>query len=325
MHTYTEKDIRSCSNGQRIVYIGDSTTRQLFWATAKKLNTTAADEEMRQAGKHENLVFEADEVTVDFIWDPFLNTSSLRRELLSYHSDHLLESMNTVPSAGLITIGGGLWYAQKFHSDWLDRFRDSMDYAAPLLGVKKGTASALYNAPKSTRERDGQHVYMTPVQVPLYESLSPSRASNMTPAKINPMNEYLYNLSTTNGIKVAWSHLLMTRDSESAYEESGLHVIENVASRKVDVILNMRCNAELTLERGYPFDKTCCSAYEQANTSWTRFFMVSLIIMPLVVGFWTCTMPPVEYSKHFADVLQTGNPTVLRELVNLYRHARHSA
>ncbi|KAL8738779.1 MAG: hypothetical protein Q9181_000457 [Wetmoreana brouardii] len=289
-------------DGQRIVYIGDSTTRQLFWATAKKLNATAADEEMRQAGRHEDLTFEDDIVTVEFIWDPFLNSSSLRRELLSYYNDNLQDSGDTSESIGLVTIGGGLWYARQFESDWLDRFRDSLDYAAPLLGVKKGVAPALYKPPTSTRAGTGQHVYVTPVQVPLYDFLSPARALTMTPAKINPMNDLLYNTSVANGIKVAWSHFLMTHEHEFAYEESGLHVVENVASQKVDIILNMRCNAEITLKQGYPFDKTCCSAYENANQSITGLFFVYGIILSLIAGLATFNRTQLfdKTRKHFA-------------------------
>ncbi|KAL9031867.1 MAG: hypothetical protein Q9196_000122 [Gyalolechia fulgens] len=201
---------------------------------------TAADGKMRQAGKHEDLTFEQGDVTIDFIWDPFLNSSTLRGELLSYLSDGLQDNTDTFGKAGLVTVGGGLWYARNFGSDSLDQFKDSIDYLAPLLGYKRGDVGTLYSPPGTRRREEGHHVYVTPVQIPLYDVLSPVRTSSLTPAKINPMNEYLYNASKTKGVKVVWSHSLMTLDSENAYEESGLHVIENVSSRRVDVLLNMR-------------------------------------------------------------------------------------
>ncbi|KAL9597754.1 MAG: hypothetical protein Q9219_004948 [cf. Caloplaca sp. 3 TL-2023] len=270
MHEYTAKDIKSCMSGHRIVFIGDSTIRQLFWATARKLNATAADAEIREAGKHEDLIFEQDDISVDFFWDPFLNTSSLRRELISYLDD-LPGNADMIGKAGLVTIGGGLWFARHFESDWLDRFRDSFDYLAPLLGYRKGTRPPLYSPP--FQERSTSHdVYVTPIQVPFYDFLSPLRASSMRREKINPMNEYLFNASKANGVKLAWSHSLMTWESEYAYEESGIHVIDNVSSRRVDVLLNMRCNAELSHSQGYPFDKTCCSAYE-TRFGHTVFFL----------------------------------------------------
>ncbi|KAI4259027.1 MAG: hypothetical protein LQ352_000924 [Teloschistes flavicans] len=250
MHEYTGKDIRSCLDRRVVLYVGDSTARQLFWATAKKLNATAADEEMREAGKHEDLTFEEDGVMVDFIWDPFLNSSSLRQELLSRADLRAYEHDEADRPAGLITIGAGLWHARHFESDWLDRFRSSVDGVASLLNVKDRVDPATPDPVESMIRTNALHAYLAPVQVPLYDVLSPSRSSTMTLDKINPMNEYLYNVSRNSGIKVAWSQLLMTRKNEFAYEESGLHVIESVASQRVDVILNMHCNAKLTLKQG---------------------------------------------------------------------------
>lgn len=292
MHNYNGQEIQNCLGGQRIVYIGDSTTRQLFWATAKKLNASAADEEMREVGKHEDLAFEENDVTIDFIWDPFLNSSSLRQELLSYLNNDLPDDADTIGRAGLVFVGGGLWYARHFESDSLEQFKESFDYLAPLLGLKNGATAALYTSPWIRGQGNGHHLYVAPVQIPLYDVLSPLRASSMTPAKINPMNEYLYNTSMTKGIKVVWSHSLMTWESDYAYEESGLHVVENVSSRRVDVLLNMRCNAELTLFQGYPFDKTCCSAYERKHPITTRFLLILIFAAPVIIGLWTHSMFP---------------------------------
>ncbi|KAL8950351.1 MAG: hypothetical protein Q9222_003603 [Ikaeria aurantiellina] len=225
MHEFTRKDIKSCLGGQHIVFIGDSTTRQLFWATAKKINASGADEEMREAGKHEDLSFGEDGMTVDFIWDPFLNSSSLRSELLSYLNDELQEDKTDIGAGGLVTIGGGLWFARHFESDSLDRFRDSIDHISPLLGVGPVSTSAPHASPLSKMGKNGHHVYLAPVQIPHYEVLSPLRASAITPAKINPMNDYLFNLSRTKGVRVAWSHTLMTWESDLTYEESGLHLV----------------------------------------------------------------------------------------------------
>ncbi|KAL8807674.1 MAG: hypothetical protein Q9200_004574 [Gallowayella weberi] len=285
MHEYTGKDVRVCLKGQQIIYVGDSTTRQLFWATAKKLNKTMADEKMRKAGKHEDLTFEDKDVTVDFIWDPFLNTSTLRRDLLPYDTR---EDADTVETGGLITVGGGLWYARQFESDWLDHFRDTLDYIIPLVADKTAINFARYSPLSSSQPgSSGHHVYLTPVEIPHYDVLSPLRAATITPDKVNPMNEYLYNLSTTRGVKVPWSHSLMTWESEFAYDESGLHVVENVATRRVDVLLNMRCNAQMTHMRGYPFDRTCCSAYEKPHPSRILFFLPMFFFTPVVIGIWS--------------------------------------
>ncbi|KAL8675580.1 MAG: hypothetical protein Q9168_000092 [Polycauliona sp. 1 TL-2023] len=278
MHQYTGKDIRACLGGQRIVYIGDSTARQLFWATAEKLNATGAIAYKREVDKHEDLAFE----DVRFIWDPFLNSSSLRAELLSSFDYNIPEDADPTKLAGLIAVSGGLWYARHFQSDWLGRYQDALDYVAPLLATSESRLSLI---PRSEKGRKGRHVYMTPIQVPLYHALSPLRASTITSTKITSMNDYLFNVSSAQRIKVPWSHSLMMLESEYAYDESGLHVIDNVACRKVDVLLNARCNAQMTLSQGYPFDKTCCSTYESPHPWRTRFYLALVSIPCLIIGF----------------------------------------
>lgn len=254
---------------------------------------------MRAAGKHENLMFNEGDVAVDFIWDPFLNSSSLRHELLSYLNGETQEDMDNVWKAGLITVGGGLWYARHFELDSLNHFQDSFDYLSPLLSVPQNSAQTLYCPPSGKRRDEAHHVYVAPVQIPFYGGLSPVRAATMTPAKIRPLNEYLYNVSTSKGIKVAWSHSLMTSEREQAYEESGIHVIDNVSTRRVDVLLNMRCNAHLTLSQGYPFDKTCCSAYERENVVRERLTLALIAIASIIVGFWVHSMLP-SYPREVA-------------------------
>ncbi|KAL8645392.1 MAG: hypothetical protein Q9226_007328 [Calogaya cf. arnoldii] len=304
MYQYTGKDIRACLNGERIVYIGDSTTRQLFWATAKKLNATGATAYGLEVDKHGDLSFE----DVHFVWDPFLNSSSLRAELLSSLDDSIPEDADPAERAGLITVGGGLWYARHFQSDWLDRFRDALDHVVPLLGASKSNPS-LYHPPSSGKGSKVHHVYMTPIQVPLYDSLSPSRASTITPTKITSMNEYLFNLSTTKGIKVPWSHSLMTWESQHAYEAGGLHVTEDVAIRKVDVLLNARCNSQMTYRQGYPFNKTCCSAYVSQHPLRTYFFYLALVLLPsLIIGiqiYRTSQPTPAGGLRHYG-----GGPSI---------------
>src|SRR5882757_1716076 len=77
LHEYKKDDIRECFGQQRLVFIGDSTTRQIFWAVAKKMDQERAEEQMADIldsdYKHRDLEFTSDGVTAQFIWDPWLN------------------------------------------------------------------------------------------------------------------------------------------------------------------------------------------------------------------------------------------------------------
>ena len=70
----------------------------------------------------------------------------------------------------------------------------------------------------------------------------------------------------------------MTSGQPEAYSESGLHVVENVAARMADVLLNLRCNAKSARRDGYPYNRTCCNDYNPLN--WVQ---ITLLIFALVV------------------------------------------
>ena len=283
LHDYTAKDISSCLNSRRIVFVGDSTIRQIFWATAKKLDADEAGDELEKAEKHGDQNFLGAGVNLQFVWDPFLNSTRLEDELYAYRNpDDQFDSKEAKEAEGaaLLLVGGGLWHVRNIEVAPLKHFRDSIDHIVsfmrPILGV---------STPLSTWDRAFTYpgskdlLLLAPVQVPFYESLSPARAVSVTPEKIIPMNEYLQQLSTYQGAEVLWSYALMTSQRRRAYEESGIHVVESVANRKADILLNLRCNAG---RRMYPFDRTCCSNYSQPG--WVQWLLLLLFlgVLPLV-------------------------------------------
>ncbi len=287
LHEYNAEDISICLKSRKIIFAGDSTVRQIFWATAAKLDARGADEAIRDAEKHKDLTFGRAEVTLEFIWDPFLNTSVLHQHLAAYRKAQDLQARgghNSSQSVAILLIGGGLWHAQHFEEDSLKLFQDSLHTISWLINHgEHGASSQQISAPFSVEPSSEDRVIFAPVQVPWYDSLSPPRAATLTSASINPLNEYLQELSAKQGALVAWSHFLMTLQRKSAYEQSGVHVVDTVACRKADVLLNMRCNAKLTPITQYPMNKTCCSDYVQTNWVQRAFLFASLWTLPLMV------------------------------------------
>ena len=285
IHEYKAKDISSCLKSKRIVYIGDSTIRSIFWATAKKLDLKGAADDMLAAEKHADLSFVRDGVSVEFIWDPFLNSSRLHDELVAYR--HNLTSTDSVSnqsrSAAIMLAGGGLWDARHIEIAPLWHFKESVDNIVPFMTTAKSGESSRF-ASLSLKNNGGANnlLLLAPIQVPMYESLSPPRATTITPEKINSMNDYLQQLSVYQGADVLWSYSLMTWRLKSAYEEGGIHVLEHVANRKADVLLNLRCNAEAAISKGYPFDRTCCGTY--GRLGWVQWLLLAnaLAVLPIV-------------------------------------------
>lgn len=287
MHEYKRKDIQECFKERRLVFIGDSTTRQIFWAVAKKMDQQKAEEEITEhldlEEKHKDLEFSSSGVTVQFIWDPYLNSTGLDRELQKFNANPA-EDSKFDESAGLILLGApGLWYARHGQENYFKDFRDSIEHVIPFMDHAGGEHALRESTsqPFPLRKKSPNFLLLAPVQAPWYESLSPSREETITPEKIDQMNDYLQQVSAHSEADVVWSFSLMTWAGQGVYEESGLHVVDNVAHRKADVLLNLRCNADAT-ERGYPYDRTCCNNYRQPDAIQWLLILVGMILLPCI-------------------------------------------
>ena len=103
LHRYSASDISSCLKEQQVVFAGDSSVRQLFWAIAEELDAKRVLQEKQLANKHSDLSFEKDGVVVRFAWDPFLNSSSLSQQL------YPVSRTEQDSATALLLVGGGLW------------------------------------------------------------------------------------------------------------------------------------------------------------------------------------------------------------------------
>lgn len=287
MYEYKKKDIQDCFRERRLVFIGDSTTRQIFWSVAKKMDQKRADGEITEMldlnEMHKDLEFTSDGVTVQFIWDPWLNSTGLEHELRKFTAEPST-AKQVDESAGLILLGApGLWYARHGQENYFKDFRDSIDRVIPYMDhASQEKAAGPKPRPFPARKQSPNFLLLAPIQVPRYQSLSPSREETITPEKIDQMNDYLQQVSAHSSADVVWSYSLMTWAGRGEYEESGLHVIDSVAHRKADVLLNLRCNAD-SAQKGYPFNRTCCSNYTQPGMAQWLMLLTGMIVLPMVL------------------------------------------
>lgn len=116
LHTYQSKDTALCLASRRVVFIGDSVTRSLYFhfmhVVDPKLPFTPPDDDH----KHSNYSFTSDSATaLDFFWDPYLNTSNT----LSLVHGHL-PSLGVDDRPAMLVLGSGLWYL-RCHYRWPPR------------------------------------------------------------------------------------------------------------------------------------------------------------------------------------------------------------
>ena len=289
MHDYKAKDLSTCLKSRRIVFIGDSITRQIFWTLAKKLD-------IREQGqdKHSSISVHAHGVTVDFFWDPYLNTSVLHQEIAAVSLPGARN--NQIDRSAILLLGGGLWNARYLGDTSQQLFESSTSEIARALQDRK-TPGMPSSRPDQGSEGEDDLAVIAPIHVPHYDALSTERARTITPARVKPMFHHLQQLSLRQNITVAWCFSHMIRREPSAYDEDGLHIKTAVASEMADVLLNARCNAVLrqTNLKGYPMDKTCCNEYQRPNWIQSIILNVSLALLPAL----TFITPKGENSMSF--------------------------
>ena len=281
MHNYQEHDLVSCLKHQRLVFLGDSSVRQLYRATARKFGI-----EEHSKAEHSDLAFHIHDVTVEFRWDPFLNSSNLTMELTTAARSR--QGLKMARSTAALVIGGGLWHARYLdEANYFDHYKGSLESIAQSLDHlgPKNAGGPLHRYSFGPLDTHG-FVLLNPVPVPFYDQLSLERAATITPAKIDALNLYLYQNSAAGNITVPWSLSSMISPDGSSYQPDGIHFTDNLASRMVDVILNLRCNVELRIanrQRGYPMDKTCCNRYNPPR--WPQFIMMGVFVwlLPFVI------------------------------------------
>ena len=284
MHVYRDEDLVVCLKSRRLVFIGDSTVRQLYWATARKLGVLEESKD-----EHRDVSFHRHGVAVDFRWDPYLNSSKLMSEMTAAAQSH--EGSTVATPTVIVIIGGGYWHArylEKFYC--LEQYRDTLDLISQSTNsLSLKDAGGLTNKYSFSPFDTSGLILLTPVPVPFYRRLSPERAHNITPEKVESMDLILRQQSAVGNVTVPWSFSLMTSQGTKSYQLDGLHFTDDVAARMVDVILNLRCNYVLRRARQqtyrqqtYPMDKTCCNSYDPPNWPQRIIMNASFRLLPII-------------------------------------------
>ena len=277
MHEYNARDMTICLESRKIVFIGDSVTRQIFWAFARKLDVRDHGED-----KHSSISVDAHGLKVEFVWDPYLNTSSLHQEVAAASLSG--SSNKEVDRPAILLIGGGLWNARYLGEASYQHFESCIGEITRAL--QDGNAP---RTPLSLSEQSFGGVndlaVIHPIQIPHYDALSPERTRTITPARVKPIFLHLQQPLVRKNIAVAWSFSHMVWHEPSAYDRDGLHIKRAVAGQMADVLLNVRCNVVLRQSNAkrYPMDKTCCNRYQRPNWIQSVILTVSLSLLPAVI------------------------------------------
>jgi len=265
-HNYKEKDIGTCMKARRVVFIGDSVTRQLFFSFAHKADASLPVRPASDAEKHIDYTYRSKSgVDFNFYWDPYLNTT-YTQDVLSATANFAEpgQPRDSQPPLMLI-LGSGLWYLR--HSD--------LTGGLPAWSKRIETT---FNAISKGGSKIASTVVFLPVEAVVVEELREDRRLSMHPADIEAMNADLSNRIAPPTISL-WSHdgtlvgggapstpplpiafpLAFNKMLDASQSTDGLHFSSTITSAQINVLLNYQCNEALPTK--FPRDHTCCRAY----------------------------------------------------------------
>ncbi|OHW95024.1 cas1p-like protein [Colletotrichum incanum] len=290
----SREDVSSCFKDRRLVIVGDSTMRQIYFAAMTRLDHHVAEKAILDfavsVDKHQNLSKEIEGVKLEFIWDPWLNSTGLLNQLLRFRErpgsadyERLVQQEGR-DSPALIVVGTpGLWAARQGGGRYLELFREGINVLMPYLHKSIDASIVLPKSKSQSAFNElSNHLLVAPVPIPAYDMLTSSRAQAITPERIGAMNWNLEHLEQSEQSHIVWGYHAMTEGYDSALLEDGIHAVDIVAERKLDVILNAHCNAGL-IRRGYANQITCCVPYPSPGR--VQLLLLGLNILTLPVLF----------------------------------------
>lgn len=304
LSSYTPKNAYKCLSGRRVVFAGDSTVRQLFYATAKILDPAiqvpdyyasppppSADDK-----KHQDVTLSIGggvdgpgnphAITLDFVWDAYLNTSKVIDMLGG-------PTLTKKPKPALLVLGSGLWQLRAMGEGGMQAWSQSMD--------------RVFEATAAGHTQIADEVILLPVQHVIPEKLNQDRKMVLTPAAIARMNDDLerrlpkgassagsdgtapgtVRVPTTFpggiaqiSIPYVFNDLISTASNRAFHTIDGIHLDTAMTKTMSNILLNLRCND--VLPKQFPFDRTCCNQYPAPN--WLQGLLIFLILVWAPIG-----------------------------------------
>ncbi|KAF9359703.1 hypothetical protein BGX26_011651 [Mortierella sp. AD094] len=256
LRTYDDKHATSCFDGSRIVMVGDSNVRHLYYSVVKKaLPNTSTEGE-----RHSDIVIRDPEsgTEFEFYWDPYLNTTKTQSLL----------SISEKRKPSILLVGSGLWYLRYSEfSGGIEQWQLLMEKLIPQMSNPR-------------LEPLAQHLFVSPITAVNPERLSEERRKTILPRDINIMNDYLRDLTKRSTVVTpfSWNQLTETAPSQTI---DGLHFPENVVQVQADILLNYVCNNKLPKEA--PMSSTCC--YDYPDNRWFQTLMLGIFLVWLPLGY----------------------------------------
>lgn len=280
LHHYEAPETQHCLAHKRALFIGDSTSRQVFLASIESLNVSLPDFN-NPKDRHKDWKYESSNgVTYEFIWDPLMNDRGLNflNKTLNRHRRGKRSNIEYV------YISYGRQYALDHPSksnDGMKRFRSNLRKLAYILEA-------------SARRRAYSKVILSPVIVPVYEKLEGKTKKRLTKERVDQFNKNFLEAFplVTSSVYVPQVFNTFTQNRTEYYDSTGVYFVPQMASLQADFAYNIACNSKVAAVAPFPYDKTCCLDYPKPRGIYQLSLWLILFLIPVgifsyyVVFYW---------------------------------------
>ncbi|CAO3690634.1 unnamed protein product [Umbelopsis ramanniana] len=267
MHTYKPQEIEDCFTGTRVLFVGDSVVRNQFYGVAKLINPEVDTSGEKHTDRR--LGYEEAEFTLEFWWDPYLNST----RTLS-----MLEGQDSDKAPNLVVFGTGLWYLRYEGDDAFNGWKTAVDKVFDAAKMPSPIAHSLL---------------LSPVEEPDYSHLNEDRAETIRPDAVQMMNAYLKDQvsivqPTPARLVVPFAWNLMSEGFSDASID-GLHFNPTITAMQAEILLNFKCNDQLP--KNFPMNHTCCYRYPITRWYQNAIFFFILICVPFALYLRSSEQP----------------------------------
>lgn len=253
LHHYQSKDVGTCLKGQRVLFIGDSTARQVFYGAMRTIDSELKDDLSMDKSPH--IVKNLNGVSFESYWDPFMNQAGFT------------ELKNTTINNQTIA-AVYVSYGMRFLLD-LDEANAPKEFRKNLKKVRDVlTANTTFNFGTAM---------ISPIIVPHKKKLTGNR-KKLTKDRVEKFNSYLEEEFSGSKVYLPSVFNQLPEGRDDSFDSTGIMFSPQLSNLQADVLLNIHCNTAIS--NHFPYGNTCCLKYPSPSGLWF-FTIAALFVIPL--------------------------------------------
>ncbi|KAJ3390935.1 hypothetical protein HDU84_006779 [Entophlyctis sp. JEL0112] len=253
---YNPATTSECLANKKVVMVGDSSMRAIFYALRRSLGQKQKDFDPEKDWKHNDLAAEVKKVHIKFFWDPWLNRTS---EIFSAINSEQME-------VSLAMFSAGAWFMRYGEGDanGIARFANATSTLKSMIDASEFADRVMIR-----------------LIAPFDEGLlSAERKPFLRNELRHIYNKRLFELYASAGSTLDTVALNVLTAAHGKTLD-GLHFLPVVDDTEVNLLLNEVCNAKIL--QGKPGKGTCCLNYPYISFSTWLIFNLILIFGPVAM------------------------------------------